>query len=99
MKEHLALLGMHARDLVTGYTGVVSSICFDLYGCVQAAVTPPINKDGKLPDSLWFDVKRLHISGNAPVMCVPDFNIPAGKEKGGAPPPAFHALPGLRLRP
>jgi hypothetical protein len=38
---HLQMLGFNAKDRVTGFSGVVSSICFDLYGCVQAALRPP----------------------------------------------------------
>jgi hypothetical protein len=57
--ECLYLLGRRATDRVTGFTGVISSVTFDLYGCVQAIVTPPVNAEGKVGDANWFDVKRL----------------------------------------
>src|SRR5256885_6644880 len=59
--KHLELLGYQVRDVVSGFTGVVTSISFDLYGCVQGLVTPPvIEKEGKKSgDSGWFDTKRL----------------------------------------
>ena len=47
LHKHLDLLGMQVRDQVTGYSGVVTSVCFDLYGCIQAVVHPGTDKDGK----------------------------------------------------
>lgn len=72
MQHHLALLGWAVKDKVTGYTGTVSTIGFDLYGCIQAIVQPKaILQDGgaeKLEDARWFDVSRLEKVGAAPVM-------------------------------
>lgn len=61
IKKHLELLGLKVEDKVTGFKGVVSSIGFDLYGCVQAIVNPGIGKDSKPADSHWFDVNRLKV--------------------------------------
>jgi hypothetical protein len=77
MKQHFDLLGMHVRDQITGLDGVVESICFDLYGCVQASVRRNgLDKDGKLHESYWFDVKRLVVKSKTPVMEPPDFSLP-----------------------
>jgi hypothetical protein len=91
MKEYLQLLGSPQRDRVTKFTGVVSSICFDAYGCVMAFVTPPVGKDGKIPEGAWFDVKRLEANGKR-VMPVPVFAGAAMLEVGAAP----KAAPGWR---
>ena len=40
IKKHLDLLGHKVKDKVSDYTGVVISISFDLYGCIQADVRP-----------------------------------------------------------
>lgn len=40
IQNHLDLLGRPVRDKVSGFTGTVTSICFDLFGCVQAVVAP-----------------------------------------------------------
>lgn len=74
IKKHLRLLGYKVQDRVTGFKGVVSSISFDLYGCVQALVTPP-SKSGSDGDgcSRWLDVTRLIVKGRKPVMEVPNF--------------------------
>jgi hypothetical protein len=78
------------QDTVTGFTGVVTSVCFDLYGCVQGAVTPAFNKKtGKHGESFWYDTKRLKVLGEKPVMPVPTFDVvPGGFDK-----PAFSQHP------
>jgi hypothetical protein len=88
----LKLLGMKVEDKVTGFKGVVTSISFDLYGCVQALINPGADKDGKLRDQSWFDIGRLILLGTTPVMDRPDFQLERiieGK-KGPAEKPAFN---------
>jgi len=65
---------MQAKDKVTGYSGVVTTISFDLYGCVQAVITPPAAKDVKIDSGHWFDVTRLELSDQPKVMETPDFD-------------------------
>lgn len=81
MKKYMDLLGLEARDVVTGYTGVITTVSFDLYGCVQVVVTPKY-KEGK--DDIvgrWFDSKRLTVLSKKPVMEVPSFtSVPGGAE-------------------
>lgn len=89
MNEHIELLGLKAEDAVTGFSGVISTMSFDLYGCVQVVVTPKAGDDGELKNGQWFDVARLKITDNKPVMPPPDFEkgyISTGK-KGCAEKP------------
>jgi hypothetical protein len=88
IRKHLELLGMKVEDRVTGFHGIVESISFDLYGCVQAIVRPGIDKEGKPKDSHWFDVGRLQIM-SGPVMDRPSFDFGAQAEgrKGPAEKP------------
>jgi hypothetical protein len=72
-KNHIELLGFRATDKITGFCGVIDSICFDLYGCVQASLRPPIDKNGKLPEPFWFDVTRLEINHDRRIVDFPDF--------------------------
>jgi hypothetical protein len=65
--QYLEFLGKSVKDKVRGTAGVVTSISFDLSGCVQAAIALPIDKDGKLPDVNWYDVQRLEVTGD---MCL-----------------------------
>lgn len=73
-EKHFELLGRKATDAVTGFQGVITTLSFDLYGCVQAVVTPSVDKDGKIKDGQWFDVTRLKLTGKKAVMNVPDFS-------------------------
>ena len=85
IKKHLDLLGLKVKDKVTGFCGVIDSISFDLYGCVQASVRPPINEKEELPDGRWFDVNRLSIKSKKPVMNIPNFTYgPQAEGKQGA---------------
>ena len=91
VQKHLELLGMPCKDRVTGLTGVVTSVGFDLYGCVQAIVHPGLDEKGVLKDTLWFDIARLEITSDTPVMNRPNFEygyIAEGK-KGPAEKPNY----------
>ena len=49
--NHLKLLGLKVKDRATKFEGIVQSICFDLFGCIQADVRPEeLDKDGKVRD-------------------------------------------------
>lgn len=72
IKETVDLLGRNAVDKVTGFDGVITSVCFDLYGCVQVVITPPVTPGGDLKSGNWFDVGRVTVSDEA-VMPVPTF--------------------------
>lgn len=85
INTHLAMLGWRARDSITGMEGVIVSIGFDLYGCIQAIVHPGLDKDGKPRDSQWFDVSRLELMGKNPVMAQPDFVVGRVAEGGKGP--------------
>jgi hypothetical protein len=85
ISQSIAMLGLKARDRITGFAGVISSVTFDLYGCVQAIVTPPIGADGKTAEGHWFDLKRLETSER--VMDPPIFDVPPGTEPGPAERP------------
>ena len=77
MERHLSLLGKKVRDRVTQLDGIVESVSFDLYGCVQASFRRSgVDKDGKLYEGYWFDVKRLVVTDDTAVMDVPNFSLP-----------------------
>lgn len=91
IQKHLSLLGFRVKDRVTGMSGVVTSISFDLYGCVQAIVHPGLTSDGKPAEQHWFDIARLEAESDSPVMAQPDFDSGPAAEgrKGPAEKPAF----------
>jgi hypothetical protein len=90
VKLHLDRLGTRVEDKVTGFKGILASISFDLYGCVQGLVNPGADKDGKLQEQMWFDVARLACIDSVPVMDRPnfDFGPQAEGRQGAAEKPA-----------
>ena len=72
VQKHMTMLGKRAEDKVTGMKGVVCSISFDLYGCVQAILNPGLDKDGKLKELHYYDVSRLKILSEKSVMTPPN---------------------------
>ena len=77
VNKHFELLGMIAKDKVTNAQGVVASISFDLYGCIQALVNLGIDENGKMKEQYWLDVNRLDII-DGPVMARPNFEFEHG---------------------
>lgn len=53
-----ALLGLTLRDKVTGFQGVATGHVQYITGCDQLLLVPPVDADGKLRDSQWFDTQR-----------------------------------------
>jgi len=90
-KAHIDLLGHKVKDAVTGFEGVVTSMSFDLYGCIQAIVTPEVDKKGEKGESHWFDVSRLKVLTKQPVMALPDFE--AGYVAAGGKGPESKSIP------
>ncbi|MCK5021463.1 MAG: hypothetical protein KAS32_30910 [Candidatus Peribacteraceae bacterium] len=60
---------------MTKAEGVVDAVSFDLYGCIQAGVNKGLDKDKKQIDHGWYDVSRLTILDDVPVMDLPDFDF------------------------
>ena len=84
IKKHLSLMGHEVQDKVSDFRGVVISISFDLYGCVQADVRPKkLDKEGRLTVGHWVDVARLKVLTKKPLMEQPNFewgDIAEGKK-------------------
>ncbi len=86
--KHLDMLGKKVRDRVTGFSGVVGSVSFDLYGCIQAAITPPVDDKGELKDGRWFDIQRPEVVSEERAMPLPTWAVtPAAHTHGPAEKP------------
>jgi len=80
VQDHLSLLGKEVEDVVTGMSGIVASVSFDLYGCIQAIINPGLDKDGKPKEQYWYDVTRLKVLKGKPVMEPPPYDCAAVAE-------------------
>lgn len=89
-KETIQLLGRAGKDKVTGFIGIITSVSFDLYGCICVVLHPPM-KDGNVPDGKWYDVQRIECLPDDRVMPVPKFSAmatePADYTHGAADKP------------
>jgi hypothetical protein len=70
------LLGQKARDKISCATGYITSVCFDLYGCIQVIINPcKMGEDGKMLDTYgWIDINRIIIINKNKIMKNPDFD-------------------------
>jgi len=85
--EYLEVLGKKGKDKISGIEGRISSIVFDLYGCVQVSLSQKVNSEGKVPDGYWMDFNRIEITDHERVLPLPEF--------AALPGPADKAPPGV----
>lgn len=53
-------LGDRAKDPVSGFSGIVTSVTTFLHGCIRVAITPEkLDKDGKPRDEKYFDQSQI----------------------------------------
>ena len=71
------MLGKPAKDKITGLQGIITAKVVYVSGCIQYCIQPPIDKDGKLVESNYFDEGRIEI--------VSSEKIEAGVDPPGGP--------------
>ena len=85
MTEEQIENGMLARDVITGFTGIVTGTVDYLTGCRQYLLTPYDRSGGQLvdnrPESQWFDIDRLEIVSSDIIQ------LPRGVHPGGRDEP------------
>jgi hypothetical protein len=54
-------LGVKAKSVISGFTGIITGRTEYINGCVQYAITPKA-KDGKV-ESEWFDEQEVQVIG------------------------------------
>ena len=78
MKSKDVVLGTVARDIITGFEGVIVGKTTWLNGCDRIGLQPRKLKDGKLIGVEWFDVEQVKFISKGPVLTEP---IPTGGPK------------------
>lgn len=56
-------LGQECKDKISGFKGMAVGRSDYLYGCSHICLQPKVGKDGKLPDSKWFDEPQVDVVG------------------------------------
>lgn len=59
--------GDEAKDKVTGFKGLITSMHAYIDGCIQFGLSPPVDKNGEIRDTLQFDSARIMIVKKAKV--------------------------------
>lgn len=54
-------LGSKAKDIVSGFQGIVTAEYKFLHGCTRYAIQPPVDKDGTVPEHQVFDEPQLKV--------------------------------------
>lgn len=74
-------LGDRAKDPVTGFSGIVTSVTTFLHGCIRIAIMPEkLDKDGRPREEKYFDQSQL-------VLVKPGIHAPMVLNVGEAPQP------------
>lgn len=69
--ENIELLGKKVVDKMSGAKGVITSISFDLSGCIQGTIT---SQSGKTPElSFWYDIKQFKVISKIPIVEPPNY--------------------------
>jgi hypothetical protein len=55
------VLGKKVRDKITGFIGIAVAEHTYINGCKRISVQPSIDKNGKVPESVSFDIPQLEI--------------------------------------
>jgi hypothetical protein len=75
VQQSVDFLGKQVKDKISGRKGIVTSVCFDLYGCIQVVINEQRkDKDDKDITFGWIDINRLKIIKDKKIMDCPDFN-------------------------
>ena len=57
----MVTLGDFVKDPITGFKGIAISRHSYLNGCDRISIQPPLDKNGKCPDTVTFDEPQLTI--------------------------------------
>lgn len=61
-------LGSKARDIITGFTGIITSRATYLTGCDQYCIKPQkLMKDGSMQEGVYFDIEQIEILDAKPL--------------------------------
>ena len=75
VQQSVDFLGKQVKDKISGRKGIVTSVCFDLYGCIQVVINEQRkDKDDKEITFGWIDINRIEIIKNKKIMNCPNYN-------------------------
>jgi len=81
-------LGDEVKCKISGFRGIITATAQHLTGCDRICVSGKTGKDGKVPDSYWFDQTAVEILKKNKVQPT-DFQEKGPKAKLGGPVDKF----------
>lgn len=80
--EVIDMLGREGKDKITGVKGIISSISFDLYGCIQVVLTPSkVKENSEIVFAGWFDINRIELTKKKRTMVPPSYETKYSSSK------------------
>jgi hypothetical protein len=77
-------LGVKAKDVVTGLTGIVTGRAQYLTGCDQYSITCKASEEGVV-NSRWVDENSIEVMDNKPIVLPGSAENPGGPSNNPAP--------------
>lgn len=68
MTEFKHDLGKEAKDIVTGFKGIITCRSQYLTGCNRYGIQPKMDKKGDVPETRWYDENQIEIIGKGVVI-------------------------------
>ena len=65
------LFGKNAKDIITGFTGIITGRCEYISGCTQLLLQPTIDGSGSYREGQWFDESRISINEEVETVRLP----------------------------
>lgn len=72
LKENFGLTG---KDIITGFTGVITGACSYISGCDQLLLSPRANEKGEVKEGQWYDSSRVEIMTEYPRVNLPKSKV------------------------
>ena len=92
-----SIVGYTGKDVITGFTGVITGVCSYITGCDQICLSPKVGKDGGKLEGHWIDISRVEKVAGVPRIVLVK---PVTKKKTTSPKslskPRLARRPGLR---
>lgn len=65
-------LGVEAKSMITGFTGIVTGRSWNHAGCDRYVLQPPMGEDGKVGESMFYDDVELKVLDDTGDMVKPE---------------------------
>lgn len=66
---NLPIIGRMAKDVISGYSGIITNVQFNIDGCIEIGITSDIQSTSiSFTDGTYFDLSRVLLIGDDNVL-------------------------------